>query len=78
MALFIGHWALRGYGWWAVEERATGEFLGRIGLYNPEGWPEIELGWLLSRQSWGRGLATEGGAAALQFSRSTSSASITW
>ena len=39
MALFIGHWHLRGYGWWAVEDRRSGEFLGRIGLYNPEGWP---------------------------------------
>ncbi|HEY1738566.1 MAG TPA: GNAT family N-acetyltransferase, partial [Acidimicrobiia bacterium] len=67
MALFIGHWALRGYGWWAAEERATGEFLGRIGLYNPEGWPGVEVGWLLGRQAWGRGFATEGATAALQF-----------
>jgi hypothetical protein len=53
MALFIGHWQLRGYGWWAVEDRRTGDFLGRIGLYNPEGWPGIEIGWLLRRQAWG-------------------------
>ena len=31
LAMFAGHWVLRGYGLWAVEERATGEFLGRIG-----------------------------------------------
>ena len=31
MAIFIGHWELRGFGIWAVEERATGRFLGRIG-----------------------------------------------
>jgi RimJ/RimL family protein N-acetyltransferase len=67
IALFIGHWTLRGYGWWAVEERATGMFLGRIGLYCPEGWPGIEVGWLLRREAWGRGLATEGARAALQF-----------
>jgi RimJ/RimL family protein N-acetyltransferase len=67
IALFIGHWTLRGYGWWAAEERATGRFLGRIGLYNPEGWPGIELGWLLRRDVWGRGFATEGAEAALQF-----------
>ena len=60
MALFIGHWHLRGYGWWAVEDRRSGEFLGRIGLYNPEGWPGIEVGWLLRRDAWGAGLATEG------------------
>jgi RimJ/RimL family protein N-acetyltransferase len=67
MALFIGHWHLRGYGWWAVEDRRSGDFLGRIGLYNPEGWPGIEIGWLLRRDVWGAGLATEGAAAALTF-----------
>jgi RimJ/RimL family protein N-acetyltransferase len=67
MALFLGHWHLRGYGWWAVEERSSGEFLGRIGLYNPEGWPGIEVGWLLRRSAWGVGLATEGATAALNF-----------
>jgi RimJ/RimL family protein N-acetyltransferase len=67
MALFVGHWHLRGYGWWAVEERGTGRFLGRIGLYNPEGWPGIEIGWLLDRRAWGSGLATEGATAALAY-----------
>jgi RimJ/RimL family protein N-acetyltransferase len=67
MALFIGHWNLRGYGWWAVEDRRTGDFLGRIGLYNPEGWPGIEVGWLLRRDVWGAGFATEGAIAALDF-----------
>ena len=67
MALFIGHWHLRGYGWWAVEDRRSGDFLGRIGLYNPEGWPGIEVGWLLRRDVWGAGLATEGASAALTF-----------
>jgi RimJ/RimL family protein N-acetyltransferase len=67
IALFIGHWHLRGYGWWAVEHRHTGEFLGRIGLYNPEGWPGIEIGWLLAQHAWGTGLATEGAAAALTY-----------
>ena len=67
MALFLGHWTLRGYGWWAVEDRRTGDFIGRIGLYNPEGWPGIEIGWLLRRDVWGAGLATEGALAALAF-----------
>ncbi|MEO0970591.1 MAG: GNAT family N-acetyltransferase [Cyanobacteria bacterium J06639_18] len=38
MAMIIGHWYLRGYGLWAVEERQTGEMIGRIGCWNPEGW----------------------------------------
>jgi RimJ/RimL family protein N-acetyltransferase len=49
MAVFVGHWALRGYGLWAAEERCTGKFVGRIGLWKPEGWPGLEVGWLLDR-----------------------------
>src|SRR5271155_5735281 len=67
MAMFLGHWQLRGYGMWAVEDKRTGTFLGRIGLHNPEGWPELEVGWLLDRAHWGLGLATEGGRAAMTF-----------
>ena len=65
MAVVLGHWHLRGYGPWAAEEKATGALVGRIGLWNPPGWPGLEVGWLLDRAAWGRGLATEGGRAAL-------------
>ncbi len=65
MAMLLGHWALRGYGMWAVEERASGVFAGRIGLHYPEGWPGRELGWALARRFWGRGYAAEGARAAL-------------
>ncbi len=65
MALIIGHWTLRGYGLWAVEERATGVLIGRLGFFNPEGWPGFELGWMLRRASWGQGYATEGAGRAL-------------
>lgn len=66
MATFLGHWQLRGYGMWAVEERATGALVGRIGFHYPEGWPDFECGWLLARASWGKGYATEGARRALQ------------
>ncbi|HEY8680325.1 MAG TPA: GNAT family N-acetyltransferase [Candidatus Dormibacteraeota bacterium] len=62
----LGHWVLRGYGLYAVEEKATGTFIGRIGLINPEGWPGLEAGWLLGRQQWGRGYATEGAKAVVR------------
>lgn len=65
MAQAIGHWALRGHGLWVLEERATGAFLGRVGIIRPEGWPEIELTYALAREAWGRGFATEAGRAAL-------------
>ena len=66
MAMFLGHWELRGYGLWAAELKRTGEFVGRIGLNNPEGWPGLEVGWALARQHWGHGYATEGGRAAME------------
>src|SRR6185437_15751902 len=65
MASYLGHWELRGYGLWAVEEKATGRFIGRIGLLNPEGWPGFEIAWTLARDRWGNGFATEGAKAAL-------------
>jgi len=65
MAYFMGHWYFRGYGIWAVEEKSTGNLIGRIGFLNPIGWPAFELGWTLSRESWHKGYATEGARRAL-------------
>ena len=65
LAYLIGHWQLRGYGHWAVEERSSGKMIGRLGFFNPEGWPGFEIGWTLSRESWGKGYATEGARRAL-------------
>jgi RimJ/RimL family protein N-acetyltransferase len=67
MAMFAGHWALRGFGVWAVEERATGAFIGRIGCFHPEGWPGFEVAYTLARGAWGRGYAREGAAASLRW-----------
>lgn len=67
MAFIIGHWQLRGYGHWAVEEKSSGELIGRLGFLNPEGWPEFEIGWTLAKEKWGRGYATEGARAALDY-----------
>ena len=67
MAAYIGQWYFRGYGVWAVEEKGTGKFVGRIGFMNPAGWPGFELGWTLGRDSWGKGYATEGARHALAY-----------
>ncbi len=65
MATVLGHWCLRGFGFWGVEWRETGEFAGRLGCWQPEGWPDFEVGWTLRRSFWGRGIATEGAQASL-------------
>jgi RimJ/RimL family protein N-acetyltransferase len=62
--------AARGWSNWAVELKASGEFIGFIGLTVP--WrklpftPCVEIGWRLSRAHWRRGYATEGARAALR------------
>jgi RimJ/RimL family protein N-acetyltransferase len=63
LAMLVGHWTLRGFGMWAVETR-DGEFVGRVGLHFPLGWPEREIGWALARPCWGRGYAFEAAQAA--------------
>jgi RimJ/RimL family protein N-acetyltransferase len=65
LAMLVGHWHLRGFGMWAVEERATASFVGRVGLHFPEGWPDREVGWAIARPYWGRGLAFEAARASL-------------
>jgi len=66
VAIFLGTWQLRGYGMWAVEEKASGKLIGRVGYIHPEGWPGIELAWMLGRPFWGNGFATEAALAALE------------
>ena len=69
MAWFLGQWALRGTGHWALEERSSGLFLGRAGLHRPErsDWPGVEVGWVLHPDYWGQGYATEAGTEAIRY-----------
>ena len=67
MAYMVGHWHLRGYGNWAGEEKEGGHFIGRMGFFNPEGWPGFEVGWTLGRESWGKGYASEGARRMLEY-----------
>lgn len=58
----IGHWHIHGYGYFSLEDRATGAPAGISGIWNPEGWPEPEVGWALYEGFEGRGLAAEAAA----------------
>ena len=65
MAFLAGHWELKGFGHWALEERTSGRLVGRAGLLEPEGWPGLEVGWMVARPRWGQGYAGEAARAAL-------------
>jgi RimJ/RimL family protein N-acetyltransferase len=65
----LGHWHLRGWGNFIVEERATGAFVGRVGINDWEEWPEPELGWWTAPAAWGKGYAPEAARAVLDFVR---------
>ena len=71
VAGMIGHWALRGYGFWALEEKTTGTYLGRAGLWNPHPWPEPEIGWTLMQPAEGKGFAHEAALAARAYAYDT-------
>ena len=68
LAAYAAHQAEHGFGFWAVEERATGALVGDAGLERtPSG--EVELGYTLARAAWGRGYATEAGELCLAEAR---------
>ena len=51
----------------SVVDRATGEWLGNLGPWQPEGWPGTEVGWSFRRTAWGKGFATEAAVAAIDW-----------
>ncbi len=58
-AMNLGHWALRGYGYFIIEDKASGQPCGLTGIWAPEGWPEPELGYAVFDGFEGRGIAFE-------------------
>jgi RimJ/RimL family protein N-acetyltransferase len=67
--------AQHGFGFWAVELRASGEFIGFVGLrrasFAAHFTPCVEIGWRLARASWGKGFATEAARECLRFAFET-------
>jgi RimJ/RimL family protein N-acetyltransferase len=61
---YVGHWSMLGYGYWVMEEKATGNFVGELGFadYKRAIDPPLaspEAGWVLASSAHGKGFATE-------------------
>jgi RimJ/RimL family protein N-acetyltransferase len=67
MAAMAGSWQLKGFGMFSVVEKSTGNWIGRLGPWQPEGWPGTEVGWGLIKDAWGKGYAAEGASAAIDW-----------
>lgn len=62
VGLIIGHWQLRGFGVWALEDRQSHRFAGYSGLWYPDDWDDIEIGWGIAPEFRGQGYAAEAAA----------------
>jgi RimJ/RimL family protein N-acetyltransferase len=62
-----GAWHMTGIAMFSVIEKGSGKWVGRLGPWYPEGWPEAEIGWGIAREHWGKGYASEGAAAAMDY-----------
>ena len=66
-AVISGHWALHGFGMFAVEEKSSGHYVGRVGPWCPPGWPGFEVGWGIAKGFRGKGYAVEAARASIDW-----------
>ncbi|MGY4475394.1 GNAT family N-acetyltransferase [Bradyrhizobium sp. USDA 3364] len=66
-AVISGHWVLYGFGMFAVEEKSSARYIGRVGPYCPPEWPGFEVGWGIAKECRGKGYAVEAARAAIDW-----------
>jgi RimJ/RimL family protein N-acetyltransferase len=71
LAMEAGHWQIAGFGRWILEAKDSGDTVGLVGMFAPEGWPEREIGWDLFGDHTGKGYATEAALAARGYAYDT-------
>jgi len=67
MMSVIGSWVVQGFAFFSVIEKGSGRWIGRLGPWQPEGWPGTEVGWGIVADAGGKGYATEGSSAAIDW-----------
>ena len=69
--VMAGHWTLHGAGMFAVEEKSSGKFAGRVGPWFPPAWPGFEVGWGIASEFRGKGYASEAARASIDWALAT-------
>jgi ribosomal-protein-alanine N-acetyltransferase len=67
LGTILNHWDKHGFGIWAIVDKTSGALLGRCGLNFIAETSEVEVDFVVTPDSWGRGYATEAGKAALAY-----------
>lgn len=67
----VGQWPLMGYGPFAVDDTATSAYVGEVGIYHAADYPEPEIGWFVTPEAEGRGIAFEAAQAVMAWARDT-------
>ena len=67
LAALVGSWELQGFSMFSVIEKDSGQWVGRVGPWQPYQWPGPEVGWSIRRASWGQGYAPEAARAAIDW-----------
>jgi RimJ/RimL family protein N-acetyltransferase len=66
-----GAWYVQGFSMFSIIEKSSGDWVGRVGPWMPDGWPGTEVGWGIVRSRWNMGYATEAAAASMDWAFST-------
>ncbi len=67
LCAMAGAWTIRGFSMFSMIHRETGQWIGRTGPWQPEGWPGTEVGWGVARAFTGQGYAREAATAAMDY-----------
>lgn len=67
LCTMAGAWPIRGFSMFSLIERGTGRWIGRVGPWQPEGWPGTEIGWGVAADFAGHGYAHEAAVAAIDY-----------
>jgi RimJ/RimL family protein N-acetyltransferase len=71
LATIIGAWTLNGFSMFSIVEKESGQWIGRVGPWQPEGWPGTEVGWGIVPAAQRRGFAKEAASRAIDWAFDT-------